>query len=73
MLRLVKPFSLACINQNSNNTFSKEDLGCQLKLSNKNSLGSFSSYRSNTRYQRNTSSEDDYDDDNEDDEYADER
>ena len=45
----------------------KEEFG--LKLSNKNSLGSFSSYRSNTRYQRNTSSEED----DEDDEYEDER
>jgi hypothetical protein len=48
---------------------SKEELGV-VKLSNKNSLGSFSSYRSNTRYQRNTSSEED-EDDFEGDEYED--
>ena len=49
---------------------SKEELGV-VKLSNKNSLGSFSSYRSNNRYQRNTSSEED-EDDFEGDEYEDE-
>jgi hypothetical protein len=74
VLRLVKPFSLAAIttkDQQILKSMSKEELGV-VKLSNKNSLGSFSSYRSNTRYQRNTSSEEDDDDGFEGDEYEDE-